>query len=130
MLTACFSERLPTLKEAEEALSEALITEALCRADGNQVRRIPWPWPRPPASSPSRGPEGMFPCARGLPPRSLSPVPGQTRQPPTRGSTGRRLAGPAPGLFRPLADSQSAAGAAVTGERSECSGVSAANADP
>ena len=36
MLTACFSERLPTLKEAEEALSEALITEALRRADDNQ----------------------------------------------------------------------------------------------
>ena len=30
--TACFPERLPTLKEAEEAL----ITEALSRADGNQ----------------------------------------------------------------------------------------------
>jgi DNA-binding NtrC family response regulator len=36
MLTACCFERLPTLKEAEEALSEALITEALRRADGNQ----------------------------------------------------------------------------------------------
>jgi DNA-binding NtrC family response regulator len=36
MLTACFSEWLPTLKEAEEALREALITEALRRADGNQ----------------------------------------------------------------------------------------------
>ena len=35
-LTACFPERLPTLREAEEALSEALITEALRRADGNQ----------------------------------------------------------------------------------------------
>ena len=31
-----FPERLPTLKEAEEVLSEALITEALGRADGNQ----------------------------------------------------------------------------------------------
>jgi DNA-binding NtrC family response regulator len=35
-LTAGFPERLPTLREAEEALSEALITEALRRADGNQ----------------------------------------------------------------------------------------------
>jgi two-component system nitrogen regulation response regulator GlnG len=35
-LMASFPERLPTLKEAEEALSEALITEALRRADGNQ----------------------------------------------------------------------------------------------
>jgi DNA-binding NtrC family response regulator len=35
-LLASFPERLPTLKEAEEALSEALITEALRRADGNQ----------------------------------------------------------------------------------------------
>ena len=35
-LMACFPERLPTLKEAEEALSEALITEALRRAEGNQ----------------------------------------------------------------------------------------------
>ena len=33
---AWFPERLPTLKEAEETLSEALITEALRRADGNQ----------------------------------------------------------------------------------------------
>jgi DNA-binding NtrC family response regulator len=35
-LMANFPERLPTLKEAEEALSEALITEALRRADDNQ----------------------------------------------------------------------------------------------
>ena len=35
-LMESFPERLPTLKEAEEALSEALITEALRRADGNQ----------------------------------------------------------------------------------------------
>jgi DNA-binding NtrC family response regulator len=35
-LTACFPERLPTLKEAEDGLIEALITEALRRADGNQ----------------------------------------------------------------------------------------------
>jgi two-component system, NtrC family, nitrogen regulation response regulator GlnG len=35
-LLASFPERLPTLKEAEEVLSEALITEALRRADGNQ----------------------------------------------------------------------------------------------
>jgi DNA-binding NtrC family response regulator len=35
-LMAGFPERLPTLKEAEEALIEALITEALRRADGNQ----------------------------------------------------------------------------------------------
>jgi DNA-binding NtrC family response regulator len=35
-LTTCFPERLPTLKEAEAALSEALITEALRRAGGNQ----------------------------------------------------------------------------------------------
>jgi two-component system, NtrC family, nitrogen regulation response regulator GlnG len=35
-LLASFPERLPTLKEAEEVLSEALITEALHRADGNQ----------------------------------------------------------------------------------------------
>jgi len=35
-LTAGFAERLPTLHEAEEALSEALITEALRRAGGNQ----------------------------------------------------------------------------------------------
>jgi DNA-binding NtrC family response regulator len=35
-LMTSFPERLPTLKEAEEALSEALITEALRRADGNQ----------------------------------------------------------------------------------------------
>jgi len=34
--TACFPERLPTLKEAEDGLIEALITEALRRADGNQ----------------------------------------------------------------------------------------------
>jgi DNA-binding NtrC family response regulator len=33
---ASFPERLPTLKEAEEELIEALITEALRRADGNQ----------------------------------------------------------------------------------------------
>jgi DNA-binding NtrC family response regulator len=33
---ASFPERLPTLKEAEEALSEALITEALRLADDNQ----------------------------------------------------------------------------------------------
>ena len=33
---ASFPERLPTLKEAEEVLSEALITEALRRADDNQ----------------------------------------------------------------------------------------------
>jgi DNA-binding NtrC family response regulator len=35
-LMASFPERLPTLKEAEEELIEALITEALRRADGNQ----------------------------------------------------------------------------------------------
>jgi DNA-binding NtrC family response regulator len=35
-LMASFPERLPTLKEAEEALREALITEALRRADDNQ----------------------------------------------------------------------------------------------
>jgi DNA-binding NtrC family response regulator len=35
-LMASFPERLPTLKEAEETLREALITEALRRADGNQ----------------------------------------------------------------------------------------------
>jgi DNA-binding NtrC family response regulator len=35
-LMANFPERLPTLKEAEEALIEALITEALRRAEGNQ----------------------------------------------------------------------------------------------
>jgi transcriptional regulator with PAS, ATPase and Fis domain len=33
---ASFPERLPTLKEAEETLIEALITEALRRADDNQ----------------------------------------------------------------------------------------------
>jgi DNA-binding NtrC family response regulator len=36
LLTACFPARLPTLKEAEEALIEALIAEALRRAEGNQ----------------------------------------------------------------------------------------------
>jgi DNA-binding NtrC family response regulator len=35
-LMASFPERLPSLKAAEEELSEALIAEALRRADGNQ----------------------------------------------------------------------------------------------
>jgi DNA-binding NtrC family response regulator len=35
-LMASFPEQLPTLKEAEEALIEALVTEALRRADDNQ----------------------------------------------------------------------------------------------
>jgi two-component system nitrogen regulation response regulator GlnG len=35
-LTASFPDRLPTLKEAEAALSEVLLTEVLRRADGNQ----------------------------------------------------------------------------------------------